>query len=110
MLLLGTDAALGAGQPPLPVGQPAVGRPGLCVPGGRAEPAVPASVLSRAVAPADVEGFRPLLPVGYAAGVDAYRAAVASLSARDLTRHYTDGLSFFHETLVPAVKARLVAL
>jgi hypothetical protein len=32
------------------------------------------------------------------------------LSPRDLTRHYTDGLAFFHDALVPAVKARLRAL
>jgi hypothetical protein len=48
--------------------------------------------------------------VGYAAGVDAYRAAVASLEPAHLTHHYTTGLSFFHEQLVPGVKARLRAL
>jgi hypothetical protein len=48
--------------------------------------------------------------VGYAAGVDAYRAAVADLSADDLTGHYTRGLSFFHEQVIPAVTARLGAL
>ena len=57
-----------------------------------------------------VEGFRPLHPVGYAAGVDAYRQAASSLTADDLSRHYTDGLRFFHETLVPRLKARLTAL
>jgi hypothetical protein len=51
-----------------------------------------------------------LLPVGYAAGLDAYRAAVAGLAPSDLTDHYTRGLAFFHEELVPAVKARLRAL
>jgi hypothetical protein len=51
-----------------------------------------------------------LLPVGYAAGVDAYRAAVAELSPSDLTDHYTRGLAFFHEQLIPSVKARLRAL
>lgn len=50
------------------------------------------------------------MPVGYAAGVDAYRTAAAQISSRDLTHHYTDGLAFFHEHLVPAVKARLHAL
>jgi hypothetical protein len=54
-----------------------------------------------------VEPFRPLLPVGYAAGVEAYRRAVETLTTRDLTDHYTDGLRFFHETFVPALKARL---
>src|SRR5262249_10164193 len=54
--------------------------------------------------------FRPLLPVGYAAGAEAYREAVASLSAHDLTTHYTDGLRYFHETLAPHVKATLESL
>jgi len=57
-----------------------------------------------------VETFRPLLPVGYDAGVDAYRAAVESLSAADLSRHYTQGLTWFHETFVPALKDRLAQL
>jgi hypothetical protein len=48
--------------------------------------------------------------VGYAAGVDAYRAAVADLSPADLTTHYTRGLAFFHEEVIPAVKARLCTL
>jgi len=51
-----------------------------------------------------------LLPVGYAAGVEAYRRAVEQLSVRDLTGHYTDGLRFFHEEFVPRLKARLVEL
>jgi hypothetical protein len=51
-----------------------------------------------------------LLPVGHAAGVDAYRAAVAKLSAADLTQHYTRGLASFHDEIVPAVKSRLQAL
>jgi hypothetical protein len=48
--------------------------------------------------------------VGYAAGVDAYRKAVADLRPADLSRHYTTGLAFFHEELVPSVKARLRTL
>jgi hypothetical protein len=51
-----------------------------------------------------VERFRPLLPVGYEAGVSAYRAAAAELTARDLADHYTSGLSFFHERFVPHLK------
>lgn len=63
-----------------------------------------------AVASAGVEHFRPLLPVGYAAGVAAYRQAVDQLSVRDLTGHYTDGLRFFRENFVPRLKARLSEL
>lgn len=54
--------------------------------------------------------MRPLLPVGYAAGVDAYRAAVDQIDARALTTHYKDGLRFFHEEFVPHLKARLATL
>ena len=54
-----------------------------------------------------MESFRPLLPVGYGAGVRAYQAAVAKLTARDLTTHYTAGLDFFHHTFVPQLKQRL---
>jgi hypothetical protein len=54
-----------------------------------------------------VETFRPLLPVGYAAGADAYRDAVASLSARDLTTHYTHGLDWFRGEFVPQLKQTL---
>jgi hypothetical protein len=52
----------------------------------------------------EIEGFRPLLPVGYAAGADAYRAAVAGLSADDLSTHYTAGLGWFHSDFVPYLK------
>jgi len=71
---------------------------------------VSAAALNGAIAPTEVESFRALLPVGYAAGVDAYRAAVAELSPADLTSHYTRGLAFFQEELIPALKARLRAL
>ncbi|MBZ4421333.1 hypothetical protein [Myxococcus sp. RHSTA-1-4] len=57
-----------------------------------------------------METFRPLLPVGYAAGAEAYRRAAEGLTADELTQHYTRGLRFFHEELVPRVKARLSAL
>ena len=51
-----------------------------------------------------VEGFRALLPVGYEAGVEAYRAAVNALSVRDLTGHYTQGLAWFRGEFVPRLK------
>jgi hypothetical protein len=54
-----------------------------------------------------VERFRPLLPIGYEAGVAAYRAAAAELTASDLTEHYTSGLSFFHERFLPHLKSVL---
>jgi hypothetical protein len=50
------------------------------------------------------------LPVGYEAGAAAYRAAVAELTERDLTEHYTSGLEFFHERFVPHLKRVLEAL
>lgn len=62
------------------------------------------------ITPECVEGLRPLLPVGYAAGAGAYRDAVQNLTEVDLTHHYTQGLRFFHEQLVPTVKKRLSAL
>jgi hypothetical protein len=61
----------------------------------------------KAVAPEDVEGLRPLLPVGYAAGADAYRAAVAGLTAHDLSTHYTSGLGWFRTEFVPYLKGVL---
>ncbi|HYH66113.1 MAG TPA: hypothetical protein VD866_15570 [Urbifossiella sp.] len=54
-----------------------------------------------------MERFRPLLPVGYAAGVAAYRAAVADLTPADLSTHYTAGLGWFHGEFVPRLKATL---
>ncbi|OAI48260.1 hypothetical protein AYO44_07460 [Planctomycetaceae bacterium SCGC AG-212-F19] len=50
------------------------------------------------------------MPVGYAAGVAAYRAAVNELDTRQLSRHYTDGLRYFHDTFVPKLKGRLKSL
>ena len=57
-----------------------------------------------------MERFRPLLPVGYEAGVAAYRAAAAELTADDLADHYTSGLAFFHERFVPHLKGVLEGL
>jgi hypothetical protein len=48
--------------------------------------------------------------VGYAAGVEAYQAAVAGLTPEVLSTHYTDGLRFFHDTFIPRLKARLADL
>jgi hypothetical protein len=45
-----------------------------------------------------------LLPVGYDAGVAAYRQAVSALTTDDLTHHYTDGLQYFHQQLTPYLK------
>lgn len=55
----------------------------------------------------DIESFRPLLPVGYSAVAAAYRESAADVSARDLTDHYTSGLSYFNEEFVPQLKTRL---
>jgi hypothetical protein len=94
----------------MPLDQPAFRRQGLCIAGGSPEPAVPVEHLISAIDPADVEKFRPLLPVGYEAGVIAYRAAAAELTARDLADHYTSGLAFFHERFVPHLKGVLEGL
>jgi hypothetical protein len=66
--------------------------------------------LLRAIRPEEVEAFRPLLPVGYAAGADAYRAAVAGLTTHDLSAHYTAGLDWFHGDFVPFLKGVLAGL
>ena len=106
MLLPRTDAGVGAGAPYLPVEQPALGRGGVRLLGGHVEPVVPADALVAAVGN-QVEHLRPLLPVGYAAGAAAYRAAVADLTARDLTTHYTAGLGWFRGEFVPRLKQTL---
>jgi hypothetical protein len=89
--------------------QSAVGWERLCVAGGSPEPVVSAERLIAAVGH-NIEQFRALLPVGYEAGVAAYRQAANELTARDLAEHYTQGLTFFHEQFVPHVKQTLVAL
>ncbi len=75
-----------------------------------AEPLVPPSALLRAVPEALVETLRPLLPVGYAAGVAAYRRAVDDLTPAALSTHYTEGLRFFREAFAPRLRAVLEAL
>src|SRR5689334_21205517 len=104
MLLPRADAGLGTGEPAVSVEQPAVRRGGLCLAGGQAEPAVPAARLLSALPAGEVETFRPLLPVGYSAGVEAYRHAALSLTERDLTTHYTAGLGWFHGEFIPDLK------
>jgi hypothetical protein len=101
---------VGAEPSALPVEQPLIGRQRLCVPGGSVEPVVSADDLLSAIAETGAEPLRALLPVGYAAGVEAYRQAVLRLTAADLTGHYTAGLDAFHEEFVPHLKERLRAL
>jgi hypothetical protein len=64
----------------------------------------------KAVPAAQVEGLRALLPVGYAAGAGAYRAAAAGLTADDLSAHYTTGLGWFRGTFIPYLKQVLTEL
>lgn len=42
--------------------------------------------------------------MGHPAGVRAYRDAVATLSADDLSEHYTRGLAWFHEGFAPRLR------
>lgn len=87
--------------------QSALGRERVRIAGGSAEPIVSAATLAAAIEPEEVEIFRPLLPVGYAAGVRAYQSAVGKLTATQLTTHYTSGLDWFHQEFVPQLKQRL---
>ena len=64
------DPDLGKGAPVMPLDQPAVRRQRVRLAGGSPEPAVPVEHLVNAIQPDEVERFRPLLPVGYEAGVD----------------------------------------
>ncbi len=45
--------------------------------------------------------------MGYSSVAAAYAAAAAEITARDLTDHYTIGLSYFHDEFVPQLKSRL---
>lgn len=60
--------------------------------------------------PDEVESYRALLPRGFAHAAACYREAAATLTARDLSDHYTAGLTEFHEVLVPHVKDVLARL
>src|SRR5437868_8105982 len=92
------------------LGQSALGRERVRLAGGSPEPVVPIEQLVSAIAPDEVETLRPLLPVGYDAGVLAYQQAVAELTPRDLAEHYTRGLTFFHDEFVPHLKRSLQSL
>lgn len=109
MLLQGTDPRLGATERDRALAQPAGRGRSVCLFGGAAEPVVSADALISAI-DHNPEPFRALTPCGYAAGVSAYQAAAARLKPSDLTNHYTDGLAFFHDDLVPHLKRSLGAL
>src|SRR3954454_183496 len=91
----------------MPLSQSPVRRERVCVLGGSPEPFVPIEILMKAIEPEEVEALRPLLPVGYDAGVKAYQQAAQELTARDLTDHYTHGVEFFHDKFVPHLKRTL---
>lgn len=83
---------------------------GVCVSGREAEPIVSVKSLRDAISPDDVEGFRPLLPIGYDAVANSYKRVVAQLSTSDLTNHYTEGMAHFHSHFIPQLKNRLESL
>jgi hypothetical protein len=92
------------------IGQLALGRERVCLAGGSVEPIVSAEQLLAALEGEDIERFRPLLPVGYASVAAAYAEAAGEITARDLSDHYTTGLSWFHDEFVPQLKSRLTWL
>lgn len=51
-----------------------------------------------------------MLPVGHPEGVRAYQQAASQLTTDQLTHHYTDGLTFFHDGFVPYLKQTLTQL
>jgi hypothetical protein len=91
----------------MPIGQSIVGRDGFRLAGGSVEPVVSPEQLRAALDGAEIERFRPLLPVGYACVAEAYGKAAAEITAGDLSDHYTAGLSYFHGDFVPQLKSRL---
>jgi hypothetical protein len=91
----------------MPVEQLDVRRVGLRIAGGSVEPLVSADALLAALEQEDVEHFRPLLPVGYQSVAEAYARAALSLTAADLSEHYTRGMAYFHDEFTPALKRRL---
>lgn len=51
-----------------------------------------------------------MLPVGYSSVAAAYAEAAAEITTRQLTEHYTTGLSWFHDEFVPQLRSRLSSL
>jgi hypothetical protein len=94
----------------MPIDQRVRRRDSVCLAGGSVEPVVPAKKLLAALDGEDIEQYRPLLPVGYAAVARAYAEAAAGLTADSLSQHYTTGLSWFHSEFVPQLISRLSAL
>ena len=84
-----------------------VRRDSLRLAGGSVEPIVSAHALMAALDQEEIELYRPLLPVGYDSVARAYACAVQSITADDLSHHYTRGLEFFHGEFTPALKRRL---
>lgn len=110
MLLLRTDAGMGAEESSRAFTESSGGRQSVRVPGGSAEPVVHAEQIVNAIPAAQIETFRPLLPVGYEATLAAYRKAMDQTTVANLTRHYQDGLVQFHEVFVPYLKRVLEQL
>ncbi|MFV1501260.1 hypothetical protein PJK45_01310 [Mycobacterium kansasii] len=124
MPLLRTDTGVGAAASAGPLVQPAGGRPGVRVAGRPGQPAVPAGLLTDAgceplvdadllagaIPPDQVESLRPLLPVGSRIAAEAYRSAVAQLSADDLSNHYRDGQGWLRHVFGPALIDRVQRL
>lgn len=90
--------------------QSSIGRDGLCLAGGKAEPTLSIDALAEALKNDDIEQLRPLMPIGYETGAAAYRKVAGELTVGDLSNHYRDGLEFFHKDFVPHLKARLSEL
>ncbi len=110
MSLPRTNSGVGAPAQDRPLPQLTVRRDSLWIAGRRPEPVVSAEQFAAAVGIDAIESFRPLLPVGYRAGVQAYHHAVAQLDDRSLTEHYTTGLEHFHQAFVPHLAATLADL
>jgi hypothetical protein len=85
----------------------AVRRDGVRLTGSAVEPIVSPEQLLAALNGEQIERYRPLLPVSYSSVAAAYAETAAKLTARDLSYHYTAGLSWFHDEFVPQLKSRL---
>jgi len=55
----------------------------------------------------NIEQLRPLLPVGYRTVAASYAKAAANISARDLSQHYTEGITEFRSQFIPWLKSQL---